>query len=97
MDERGLKPPFVVKADIEGAELDALRGAARTLEQTLAVILEVGIADHFVGAPRIAEVVRFMDERGFATYDIVGGYNDASTGALELVEMVFVPRPRERG
>jgi len=29
---QGLRPPTIVKVDVEGAELDVLRGAARTLE-----------------------------------------------------------------
>ena len=88
--ERGLKPPFLIKADTEGSELEVLRGAEATLEDTLAVALEVNVADHLEGAPRLADVVGFMADRSFAAYDIVGGFSRASDGALVIVDMVFV-------
>ena len=42
------------------------------------------------GAPRFAEVIEFMAQRGFAAYDIVGGFNSPTDGALVLVDVVFV-------
>lgn len=43
--ELGLKPPYLLKLDIQGAELDAIRGAKAILEDTYVVICEADIAD----------------------------------------------------
>lgn len=91
VSERRLEPPFLIKADTEGSELEVLGGAERTLEQTVAVVLEVSLLPVFDGAPRMAEVVSFMAQRGFVAYDVVAGFNRSSDGALVLVDMVFVP------
>jgi FkbM family methyltransferase len=88
--ERRLEGPFLIKADTEGSELEVLGGADRVLEDTLAVALEVSLVDKLDGAPRMADVVGFMAERGFVPYDIVAGYNRESDGALVLVDMVFL-------
>lgn len=40
-----LKPPFLLKLDVQGAEAQALRGARRVLEQTHLVICEANLND----------------------------------------------------
>jgi FkbM family methyltransferase len=93
VEERGLEGPFLIKADTEGSELEVLRGAERVLEQTTTVVLEVTLIDYFQGAPRFADVVGFMAERSFVPYDIVGGFDRPSDGALVAVDVVFVREP----
>src|SRR5712692_1335892 len=39
--EKKLKGPYLIKVDVQGAELTVLRGAKQTLEETEVVILEV--------------------------------------------------------
>ena len=61
-----------VKIDAQGAELEILAGGEQTLERAALVQLEVAVADYNEGAPTMAEVLRFMDERGFAVIDVAG-------------------------
>lgn len=43
--ELDIKPPFLMKLDVQGAEVQALRGARKTLAETSVVICEADIAD----------------------------------------------------
>jgi FkbM family methyltransferase len=89
-EERGLAPPYVVKVDVEGAELAVLDGAARVLEETELVLLEVQLFEFLPGAPQLHDVVRYMADRGFAVYDMFGGHLRPLDGALAMVNVAFV-------
>jgi len=91
---RGLRGPFVIKVDIQGAELMVLEGARVTLSQTELVILEVSLFGTLVGGPMLHDMVTYMRERGFVVYDIFGGLFRPLDKALAQVDIVFA---RENG
>lgn len=59
----------LMKLDLQGWELEALKGAERALEGVEVVLTEVSF---FAQAyePPIEKLVRFLDEKGFSLYDI---------------------------
>jgi len=87
--ERGLPGPYVVKADVEGAELQALEGASSILGQTELVLLETSLWSFWPDAPLIGDVVAWMRERGFAIYDFWGGHLRPLDGALAQIDIAF--------
>jgi FkbM family methyltransferase len=89
--ERQAQPPFLIKADVEGAELDVLKGSEAVLKQTGAVILETSLMRFRENAPIITEIISFMTERGFVIYDLGGQAYRPLDGALARVDVVFVP------
>jgi FkbM family methyltransferase len=89
LDDR-IEAPFLIKVDVQGAELDVLLGAERTLRNTEYVILEVSLFDFFKGGPQFHDVVTFMKSRGFVAYDILGLQYRPLDSALSQVDIVFV-------
>lgn len=67
-----LKPPLFLKLDVQGAELDVLQGGRNALSLAELVQLEVPFASYNEGAPTAAQVLAFMDSRGFVLFDVVG-------------------------
>ena len=57
--------PDLVKMDVQGAELDVLKGAVETLKDVKHVILELQVVEYNKGAPLKDEVIAYMSEQGF--------------------------------
>lgn len=86
----GLKPPYLLKIDVQGAELDVLMGASQMLMETEYVILETSFFQFFQGGPQFHEVVKFMKEYDFVVYDLFGPMYRPLDDALSQMDVSFV-------
>jgi FkbM family methyltransferase len=87
---RNLAGPILVKADVQGYELEVLRGASETLRKVEVVLLEVSTLPFNVGAPLFADVISFMAERRFLVYDLCSLFRRHSDDAVFQVDVLFV-------
>ncbi len=90
VNDKELKKPFLIKVDVQGAELDVLRGAKITMKDTEVIVLEVSLFKFMKGAPDFYEVIKFMKDHGFVTYDILRGWYRPLDKALGQVDIIFV-------
>ena len=56
----------LLKIDVQGFELEVLRGAVNCLRRTQAVLLEINYVSHYDGAPEFGEIDDFLSGAGFA-------------------------------
>lgn len=80
-------PPYGLKIDTEGFELEVLRGAVETLASTKFVIAEGSVKRRFEGSYEFHELVAFMAEHGFALLDVLNGHR----GSPRFLDCLFVP------
>ncbi len=92
IEEARAAGPFLLKLDVQGAEVDALKGAERTLLETECVILEVSFFKFFQDGPECADTIEYMKDRGFVPYDIVGLQYRPLDRALSQVDILFVKK-----
>lgn len=88
----GLSSPLLLKMDVQGFELEVLKGAPETLKQTEVILSEISLIPYNDGAPLMHEVIAYLAEREFLPYDICGGWRRESDGALAQTDIIFVRR-----
>lgn len=85
----GLSGPFGLKIDIEGFELEALRGATETLKSTEFVLFESQIESIEPRPYSQAEIFAFLDAAGFDLYDILGVAYDHASRSTKQADFMF--------
>jgi FkbM family methyltransferase len=91
-DGAALRAPLLLKLDVQGFELEVLKGGEQTLGLSEVVIMEASLLPYNDGAPLFAEVVAFMNEKGFVAFDFCGQLRRESDYALFQTDVVFVRR-----
>jgi FkbM family methyltransferase len=88
--ELGLAEATVyLKVDVQGGELDVLRGAGATLERTVLVEAELSLVSLYKGAPRFDEIIDYLAERGFGVLSLEPVFVDPADRRLLQVDAVF--------
>jgi len=88
----------LLKLDIEGHELQALRGAAALLEHVEAVVIEVRFFDvNDSGRPVFGEAMAFLEARDFQLFDIASLSGRRRDQRLWLGDAVFIRRGSSLG
>ncbi len=65
-----IPPPEFIKADVQGYELEVLRGAVRCLRDAELLLLELSIQEIYDNGPLAHEVIGHVAAQGFRVYDI---------------------------
>lgn len=81
--------PEVVKMDVQGYELEALKGAGRLLGYTECFILEISLFRSTPNSPELFEVVEFMHRHGYEVYDFCGFLRRPLDRALGQIDLAF--------
>jgi FkbM family methyltransferase len=88
LEETDFETPEFVKLDVQGYELEVLRGLGDLLGDVDFVLLEVAVIPYNEGAPLMVEVLGWMEDRGFVVHDLAGETR-LPDGTLAQVDVLF--------
>ena len=92
LQQQKLPYPDFMKLDVQGHELEVLKGSANSLEHAEICLLEVSLLDLGNNNPLLAEMISFMDEKNFQAYDISHFIRRPFDKALYQIDMFFVKK-----
>jgi hypothetical protein len=78
-----------LKLDVQGYELEVLKGASTLLQHTEFVLMETSLIPINTGCPLIFEVITFMNSMGFQTMDFCSQVR-RKDGALWATDLLFI-------
>lgn len=84
------KQPYLIKVDVEGAELYVMDGAQESMKNAEVIILEVRLFQSRENQPQFYDVINYMKKRGWVVYDIFHYGKRPSDNALSIVDIAFV-------
>lgn len=84
--------PDFLKLDVQGHEKEVLLGAEKCLAHTTFCLLELSLLNIGDDTPLFAEMISFMDTKGFQAYDISHFIRRPYDKALYQVDMIFVKK-----
>ena len=65
-----VSPPVLMKIDVQGAELDVLRGASRFLDTVRDILVECSLVELYSGQPLLDDTIVFARQLGFRVFGI---------------------------
>ncbi len=87
-----MKIPDVVKLDVQGYELEVLRGGDCLWGQTEMFVVETSLYRFEPEAPTLYEVMEFFEARDYMFFDFAGSYRAGRAGILAQLDLVFIPK-----
>lgn len=92
LTEKSFTDADFLKLDVQGFELEVLKGASNILNKVEVVLMEVSLIEINKGAPLIKDVINFMDEYAFVCYDICSMIRRPLDKALWQTDLIFVKK-----
>jgi FkbM family methyltransferase len=85
------RAPDLLKLDVQGYELEVLKGASTYLAEIQVILAELNLLDIHEGVPLIDEVIGWLADRGWVAFDICGLTRRPLDDALWQADFLFVP------
>jgi FkbM family methyltransferase len=84
-----IQPPQLVKLDVQGYELEVLRGASELWQSAKVFFVETSLYRYWQKAPLLSEVVAYFAQYGFQFYDF-STENRVGPELLSQLDIIFV-------
>jgi FkbM family methyltransferase len=80
--------PFL-KIDTQGYEREVLEGASEVRSRLKGIQLEMSLTPLYEGSPALTDLLQLMGQWGYATYALLPGFTDLTSGRMLQVDGLF--------
>ncbi|MEO0461134.1 MAG: FkbM family methyltransferase [Myxococcota bacterium] len=80
---------FVLKLDVQGAEMSVLEGGLNTLSACSGVLIELSLVPLYEGQPLASDLDSFLRSEGFSAWDIIPFYRAPESGRLLQYDAIY--------
>jgi len=80
----------LIKIDVQGSELDIIKGGLDIIKSSKGVLMEVSLVEFNHGAPTKKEVIDFMEDIGFEPVEIIANINHPMFHTLIQEDILFL-------
>lgn len=87
--------PVLLKMDVQGLELDVLKGATRLLQDIDVIITETSFFELYQNQSLFKEIFLHLDEKGFKYVGNLEQFPDTSDGKILQADSIFVKKNLE--
>jgi FkbM family methyltransferase len=92
LSENNIALPDFLKLDVQGHEIEVLKGSSKALSNAEICLLEVTLIDLGDKSPLFTEVNNFMDQNGFQVYDISQFMRRPFDKAMYQMDVLFIKK-----
>ena len=87
---KDFETPALCKIDVQGFELEVLKGMTKVIDKIDVFIIECHLIDTLVNTPIFIDVLNFLQKNDFVVYDILSHGHRPLDNALAETDLVFV-------
>lgn len=80
----------LLKIDVQGAEIEVLKGSSSTLSRTATILIEVSLFDYYVHSSSIGAVEALLIPHGFSLWSVTDISRNPMNGRTDWVELFYV-------
>ena len=88
------KTKLAIKIDVQGLELEVLRGAQQELAEVQCLLIEVSLTSLYLGEPTLTEIISFLENHNHKIVDIFRGVS-SKTGDLLQIDLISIRNPNK--
>jgi|LakMenEpi03Aug12_release.lakeMendotaPanAssembly.Ray.scaffolds.fasta_scaffold78200_4 FkbM family methyltransferase len=86
----------LIKLDVQGSELDIIRGGLDIVKAAKALLLEVAVTDFNIGAPKKEEVFQYLASIGFEPVEKIADLNHPILHTLVQQDFLFLNKSYDK-
>jgi FkbM family methyltransferase len=80
----------LIKIDVQGSELDIMKGGINLITKSKGVILEISLVEYNFNSPKKEEVYNFMESLGFYPVELIGNITHPIDHSLIQQDILFL-------